>query len=245
MLIVEITRTISLVISNEEQLSNKEQLEWIRHELRTVKTEWKLCRAPFSLCFSKPENAITPFSLSELHRFDTVMRESSMGASKLMVYGGRDPYFTAAVALLVACHLIISRGLGFEESFLAFSTLKKSLANPFSQHFNSPSFVGVLRAMCCAKCLNWVDFHKGPESEHIRPGQLDMEKCDHYSRFDNCLDNQMCTLAEEIPLINPLKCAQTMSILCSSTCTTKYSRFFTFSSKLKFVKHTLHALKWP
>ena len=183
MLKVEITSTISLVISNEEQL------ERIRHELRTVRKEWKLCLAPVLLGFSssKPEYAKTPFSLTELHRFDAMMRTSSKEASKLLVYGGHDTRFTAAVALLVACHLIMSRGLGFEESLLAFSTLQKSLAEPFSQHFCSPGFMGVMRAMCCAKCLNWVDFHKGPECEHFGPQQLDMDLCTHYSRFDDFL----------------------------------------------------------
>ena len=55
---------------------------------------------------------------------------------------------------IIGCHLIMTHGLGFEETYLCFK--------PFHKYLKShppkcgESFEAWLRAFCCAKCLDWI-----------------------------------------------------------------------------------------
>ncbi len=98
-------------------------------------------------------------SLSDIFRFDDTMRKVlSNGGSrfKLVVNIGSDLVTQARNSFLLGCHLIMSHGLGFEEAFLSLRPLHKL----FDQLSNdcAISVEKSLRAFCCAKCLNWIDF---------------------------------------------------------------------------------------
>jgi hypothetical protein len=100
-----------------------------------------------------------PFSLSDIFRFDDAMKkELSEGGSgfKLLVQIGSDLVAQARNSFLLGCHLIMSHGLGFEEAFLSLRPLHV-LLDRFSNEC-SISVEKSLRAFCCAKCLNWIDF---------------------------------------------------------------------------------------
>ena len=78
--------------------------------------------------------------------------------------------------LLIGCHLIISKGLGFEESFLALKAFRPF--HPlFEKHFSL--LESLFRAVCCAKCLNWIDFSVDATESST---QIWMEEYIHYAR---------------------------------------------------------------
>jgi hypothetical protein len=76
--------------------------------------------------------------------------------------------------------MIMSHGLGFEETYLAF--------RPLHGFFKNTSYLEIpventLRAFCCAKCLNWIDFGQNKEviDEQSRP--ICMEEFDRDARY--------------------------------------------------------------
>ncbi len=102
---------------------------------------------------------IALFCLSDIYRFDDTMRREiarSTAGLKQLVDIGTDPVIQARNSFFLGCHLIMSHGLGFEEAFLSL----RSLHELFDQCYrkNNISVEKSLRAFCCAKCLNWIDF---------------------------------------------------------------------------------------
>jgi hypothetical protein len=102
---------------------------------------------------------MTNFGLSDIFRFDDIVRsEAAKNSSgfKQLVNIGSDPVTQARSSFFLGCHLIMSHGLGFEEAFLSLRPLH-ALFEQFSQ-MGYISVENSLRAFCCAKCLNWIDF---------------------------------------------------------------------------------------
>jgi hypothetical protein len=106
------------------------------------------------------------FGLSDIFLFDDIMKselaKNSFGFKQLVNIGS-DPVTQARSSFLLGCHLIMSHGLGFEETFLSLRPLH-ALFDQFSQMENI-SLENSLRAFCCAKCLNWIDFRISTEND--------------------------------------------------------------------------------
>jgi hypothetical protein len=72
----------------------------------------------------------------------------------------------------------MTRGLGFEEAYLAFRPIYCLFERTSS---DGMSVEKSMRAFCCAKCLNWIDFGQhidGSASDH----PICMDECAHYAR---------------------------------------------------------------
>ena len=120
-----------------------------------------------------------PFSLSDIYGFNEMMQNVSRCSSKVkIICAGVDPVQQVAIAFLLGCHLIMSNGLGFEEAYLPFRPLYATI----EQCFGNVAFTSSLRALCCVKCLNWIDFRKDPIDESQPRCIIDMEEFIHYSR---------------------------------------------------------------
>jgi hypothetical protein len=64
------------------------------------------------------------------------------------------------ISLLLGCHLVMSHGLGFEETYLSFKPWHHLLEQHLSAH--EISVKHLLRCFCCAKYLDWIDFRLSP-----------------------------------------------------------------------------------
>ncbi len=127
------------------------------------------------------DNGFEPSSLSEIFRFNMMVAKMSKQHStlKLVLCSGPDIQSQVQLAFLLGCHMIMTHGLGFEEAYLAFRPIY-GLFEPISS--NTMSVEKSMRAFCCAKCLNWIDF-----GQHIDDSKSDhpicMDECDHYARY--------------------------------------------------------------
>ena len=80
--------------------------------------------------------------------------------------------------MLIGCQLIISHEIGFEAACLAF--------RPFDALIQSQcnsillSFETLLRSVCCAKCLNWIDFSTDYSVQNNQG--IMMDEYIHYAR---------------------------------------------------------------
>jgi hypothetical protein len=70
----------------------------------------------------------------------------------------------------------MSHGYAFEEVVLA---LRPSLD---TINHSVIAIKDTLRAVCCAKCLDWIDFRQDFYDDAPRGGPIVMEECIHYSR---------------------------------------------------------------
>ena len=122
-----------------------------------------------------------PIGLSEIFHFNTMITKTSKlhASYKLVLCAGSDVQAQVQLAFLLGCHMIMTHGLGFEEAYLAFRPLFTLFESILSDEM---SVEKSLRAFCCAKCLNWIDF-----GQHIDKSQSDhpicMDEFDHYARF--------------------------------------------------------------
>jgi hypothetical protein len=134
------------------------------------------------------ERRLVPFSLSEIYQFDDLMKRSLLKARSLplVVCAGAEPVQQVAIAFLLGCHLIMSQGHAFEEVVLALRPIQviHDKINQDIGALGGLAFNITLRAMCCAKCLEWIDFRKcsdGDEPSTINC-PIEMDEYLHYSR---------------------------------------------------------------
>ena len=172
MLVIELTSKIALVLCNENS-------GWSR---RSQHAEYVVPHTSFL-----GKDTVLPVSLGEVRTFDIMMRMiASRDCSALItvVCYCCDQQTQEAVAFLVGCHLMLSHGYGFEETILLFRPPNELIATYYAdqRHVNY-SFKNLLRAVCCAKCLGWIDFHADPETESTGYPHIDMAQNDHYSRY--------------------------------------------------------------
>ena len=96
-------------------------------------------------------------SLLDIHRFDTLMKEGvrSSAGLKLMLMIDGELGSQIKNLFLLGCHLILSQGIGFEETLLSF----KCFHILFEKYFtiSNISVENSLRSLCCAKCLDWIN----------------------------------------------------------------------------------------
>jgi hypothetical protein len=123
----------------------------------------------------------TPFSLVEVFLFDEMMQNMDKDSSDLqsMVCVGVYTQQPTACSFLIACHRIMSGSFGFEEAFLALQPPEEQNA----WHNGSAGIKNSLRAISCARCLNWIDF--GAESAEVMMNKdcIKMHEHIHYSRY--------------------------------------------------------------
>ena len=126
-------------------------------------------------------NAFSTPSLVELFRFDKLLHNIAKAKPdcKLLVCAGIDPQQQIAISFMLACHLIMSGSLGFEEACLAFQPLLEQV----SSYIDTAAFKNALRAICCAKCMGWIDFRSDEEKVTQKPGSIEMDEYIHYSRY--------------------------------------------------------------
>ncbi len=120
------------------------------------------------------ENSVS-FSLEDMFHFDDIMQKLvQQQARRIVVCTGVETNRQARTLMLLGCHMVMSQGMGFEEAFLIFRPLHSML----EIHLRGTSaFEIVLRAMCCAKCLSWINFGPAPENG------IQMDEFIHYARF--------------------------------------------------------------
>ena len=116
------------------------------------------------------------FCLEEIHQFDSklVCLTKNQSVVKLIAFLARNQIQKLPQLFLLGCHLIMSHGLSFEETLLALRPAR----DPEAAALNSV-LDNALRSVCCAKCLNWIEFNVDAPNEP----RLQMDEYNHYSRF--------------------------------------------------------------
>jgi hypothetical protein len=106
--------------------------------------------------------AFSPPSVEDIFRFDQMAcaLETKNPTHKIVFQTKLDQHSQATHTFLMGCHMILSHGLGFEETFLAFRRLH-SIMDPHPHNTPQISVKSCLRAFCRVKCSNWIIF-KGP-----------------------------------------------------------------------------------
>jgi hypothetical protein len=130
----------------------------------------------------EPNQDATAFSapsVEDIFRFDQMAcaLEARNPTHKIVFQSRLDQHSQAILVFLMGCHMMLSHGLGFEETYLAFGCLHR-IMDPGPQI----SVKSCLRAFCRAKCSNWITF-KGPMT--ASPGDnhsIHIEKYLHYAR---------------------------------------------------------------
>ena len=119
------------------------------------------------------------FSLESIFRFDAMMQKLLTKQTKhVVVCPGFEENRQVKTLMLLGCHMIMSRGMSFEETVLAFRPLNTLLQMNLR---GISSFEAVLRAMCCAKCLSWIHF--GLEQTNKMDDGIQMDEYIHYARY--------------------------------------------------------------
>ena len=106
-------------------------------------------------------------SLSEIHEFDTAANSLAYRRNNaITLFEIVDDVDSKLRSLyLIGCHLIMTYGLGFEETYLCF----KRFHTVFEEHAANvgESFATWLRSFCCAKCLDWINFRVSPNKSSV------------------------------------------------------------------------------
>ncbi len=124
----------------------------------------------------------TPFSLVEVFLFDEMMQNMDKDSSdfnSVVCATGVDTQQQSAITFLLACHRIMSGSFGFEEALLA-------LQPPEEQNDWRNGNAGIknsLRAISCARCLNWIDFSAESTEDLKNKDCIKMHEHIHYSRY--------------------------------------------------------------
>ena len=125
------------------------------------------------------------FSLEATFKFNALMEKFSSNCTSsqsVLVCTGYEPCHQAKVLFLLGCHLVISRGLRFEETLIAF--------RPFWELFGccSPGVNWIENcwlAICCVKRLKWIDFSDDESDRNddwACEAELQMDEYMHYAR---------------------------------------------------------------
>jgi hypothetical protein len=126
------------------------------------------------------EKDISKVTLEEIYRFDEVIQHAlsnDSGRNQVLIYAGLEPCRQIRVLFLLGCHLIMSQGLGFEETVLAYRPFKSLIAE---QCCYEEWLEDGWRGLCCAKCLDWMDFSKFQDDQS--ESGIQMDEYMHYAR---------------------------------------------------------------
>ena len=122
----------------------------------------------------------TPFLLVEVSLFDEMMQNMANDSPDLkrLVCAEVDAQQQSAISFLLACHRIMSGSLGFEEAFLALQPPEEQDGG----RSGSAAIKNSLRAISCARCLNWIDFSEQATGDRLNKDCIKMHEHMHYSR---------------------------------------------------------------
>ena len=101
-------------------------------------------------------------------------------AMKTVFQAGSDPTSQATLAFLLGCHMMLSHGLGFEETYLAVSRIP-SIKEPQGCEDSCMSVRSCLRAFCRAKCHSWIRF-TDPDEACEDTSSIHIDEHLHYAR---------------------------------------------------------------
>ena len=158
---------------------------------RSQPVDQKIVLIPFNSVHCCEENscevgkAFQPSYLSAIYNFDAKIRNISAKCDgcKLVFSTSELAVCRVKLAFLLGCHMIMTHGIGFEETFLAIRQLFKLVGEGTTM---TDSVGNSLRAFCSAKCLNWIEFSKILKKTDGNQHTIDMEEFDHYSRSNTC-----------------------------------------------------------
>jgi hypothetical protein len=128
------------------------------------------------------EGCFKPCSLSRIFKFDKMATslERKSPSMRLVFCTGHDQTEQVSTALLLGCHMIMSHGCGFEETNLAFKYFHSKAAVPSDS--NNVSIQNCWRAVCQAKCRNWIDLESMSQIQDECVGAICMQEYLHYAR---------------------------------------------------------------
>ena len=140
----------------------------------------------YATAFSAP-------SVEDIFRFDQMacaLEERNL-SHKIVFQSRLDWHSHATLAFLMGCHMMLSHGLGFEETYLAFRRLH-TIMDPEPRNEPQITVKSCLRAFCRAKCSNWMIF-KGPmAASPDSNNSIHIEKYLQYARCAHFLLRQWC-----------------------------------------------------
>jgi hypothetical protein len=122
--------------------------------------------------------------LEDIYEFDQLACavEATHPTKRIVVHTGSDDSSQATIAFLMGCHMMLSHGLGFEETYLSFRRLH-SIMDPQSRNGPLISVKSCLRAFCRAKCFEWLTFQKPFETIPGKPGSIHIDEYLHCARL--------------------------------------------------------------
>jgi hypothetical protein len=132
--------------------------------------------------------------LEDIYEFDRIACavEATYPTKRIVVPTGSDSSSRATIAFLMGCHMMLSHGLGFEETYLAFRRLH-SIMDPQSSNGPQITVKSCLRAFCRAKCFQWITFQDPSENSPDTQGSIQIDEYLHYAR--SCCSRALFTLA--------------------------------------------------
>jgi hypothetical protein len=121
--------------------------------------------------------------LKDILEFDQMAcaLEKKNPVTKIVYQAGSDRITQSTLSFLVGCHMMISHGLGYEETYLAFGSIRH-LLEPSSFDQPSISVKSCLRAFCRAKCSDWITFKEQTDDSPEKPGSIHIDEYLHYAR---------------------------------------------------------------
>ena len=131
-------------------------------------------------------------SLSLLHQFDSLATRlaTEQHSPKLAFVFGETTQAFERYLFLIGCHLIMTHGFGFEETCLALDKVHTHTRRCVD------STKDWLRSLCCAKCLDWIDFRVTPKNVV------------NSFEFDKIIHDERCLISslESLVLIGEVRC---------------------------------------
>jgi hypothetical protein len=129
------------------------------------------------------ENFFNPPNADDIYKFDLMAcaLEEKSPTQKIVFLSGQDQQAQAMLAFLLGCHMMLSHGLGFEETYLAFRRLH-GLLDPQSHDGPQISVKTCLRAFCRAKCSDWIVFKDLAAASSESSFSIHILKYLHYAR---------------------------------------------------------------
>jgi hypothetical protein len=170
MRVTELHRRISVLLSNKSRKFKQQAQIRLRH-----------------FCILDLERETTPFStasccisLKEIYDFDSIMNNIGIRNREkpLLLCFGPEPSQQVRTLKLIGCHLVMSHETGFEAACLAFRPFTDLLK---SECHGTASFENLIRALCCVKCLKWVNFSSSVSDNEL--GTILMDEYVHYARY--------------------------------------------------------------
>ena len=126
----------------------------------------------------RPKNTETcsEMSLSTLggiYVFDDLVKNLELRNKdvKLIFIVQEDSKLLIRSSFLFGCHMVMSRGLGFEETYLSFKPWHHIFQQFYTDH--GISVEHYLRSFCCAKVLDWIDFRFTPSTRSVSQVMID------------------------------------------------------------------------